>query len=348
MRPEENTSNGSAADGPRPTAPATPHVGAEQRFRDLIEWLPVAVYEAEFGPEGRWFYISPYLEEMLGFTATEMVSDQTLFASRLHPDDRDEVLELERTEAAMARSEGVTLVSEYRMLHREGHVVWIRDEARLVPVEGGSPYWRGVLIDITEARAAERELVDSHERYRGLINSLPACAYESDPRSPRRREFLSPQVRQLLGYTPEEWSADPGLWDATLHPNDRSRVLRDTERHVTMAVGTPWVSEYRLVARSGKIIWVRDRAVVTESTDGHRVIDGILTDVTSERADGETASLDEALAELATARRQVETLLDGVHRHLETVSGRFDRSGPNARPAVERRVVSRTIGAGRA
>ncbi len=345
MQPNENASNGSVADRPGPSAPATRHAGAEQRFRDLIEWLPVAVYEAEFGPDGRWFYVSPHLEEMLGFTADEMVSDQTLFASRLHPDDRDEVLELERTEATMARSEGVALVSEYRMLHRRGHVVWIRDEARLVPVEDGAPYWRGVLIDITEARAAERDLADSHERYRGLIDSLPACAYASDPRSPQRREFLSSQVRQLLGYTREEWSADPDLWDATLHPNDRSRVLRDTERHATMAVGTPWVSEYRLVARSGKIIWVRDRAVVTEGTDGHRVVDGILTDITAERGEAETPSLEKALAELATARRQVEALLDGVHRHLETVTGRVDRSGPSSRPAVERRVVSRSAGA---
>jgi PAS domain S-box-containing protein len=318
----------------------TKHAGAEGRFRDLIEWLPVVVYEAEPGSDGAWLYVSPHLEEMLGYTAKEMIADTSLWAQRLHPDDRSDVFDLELAEAEMARDRNITTVSEYRMLHRDGHVVWIRDEARLVPVEGATPYWRGVLIDITEARSAERELAESHDRYRELVNGLPVCGYQADPDSSGRREFLSQQVSQLLGYSLEEWSTDDGLWEATLHPEDRSRVLRDEDRHVTMAPGTPWVSEYRLLTRSSREIWVRDRAVVTERAGGGRVIEGILTDVTTERGDTERISLQEALAELATARRKVETLLDGLHRHLETISSSPERGGPGVRPAVERRIVS--------
>lgn len=355
---------------------------AEQRYRDLVEWLPAVIYEAEFGPEGQWYYVSSHIEEMLGYTPAEIAADPGLFSQRLHPDDRDEVMELERTEAQMAR-EDVTMVSEYRMLHRSGHVVWIRDEARMVKSEGVAPFWRGVLIDITEARTAERALAESHDRYRGLVNSLPVCAYEADPASTHHRQFVSPQVRDLIGYTPEEWAADSGLWERTLHPSDRSRVLRDEERHVTMAVGTPWVSEYRLLTRSGKVVWVRDRAVVAEGTDGRRVIDGILTDVSSAHGDStgptpirdvlrlacsscgaihaaehagpcvecgsgdvDAVSLNATLAELEAARRQVETLLDGVHQHLETVSGKDERPGQLARPspAVERRIWTRPTG----
>ncbi len=355
-----------------------PEGAAGQRFRDLIEWLPVVVYEAEFGPEGNWSYVSPHVERMLGYTAEEMMADESLYAARLHPDDRDEVMELERTEAEMARSSDVTLVSEYRLLHRDGRVVWVRDEARMVRSDRAAPYWRGVLIDITEAREAERALADSHDRYRGLVNSLPVCAYQADPHSESRRQFVSPQVRDLLGYTPDEWAADPSLWNTTLHPTDRSRVLRDEERHVTMAVGTPWVSEYRLLTRSGAVIWVRDRSVVAEGHEGRRVIDGIITDVTPEHATGPgtvrdvlrltcascgavhaaehagpciecgsgdvvAVSMNATLAELAATRIQMETLLDGVHQHLETVSGDAERATQGARPspAVERRIITR-------
>ena len=353
---------------------------AEQRYRDLIEWLPAAIYEAEFGPDGEWYYISPHIEALLGFSPDEITSDRGLFYRRLHPDDRDEVMELERTEAEMARRDDLTVVSEYRMLHRDGSVLWVRDEARMVsPKEGGTPYWRGVLVDITEARTAQQELAESHDRYRGLVTSLPVCAYEADPASAQRRQFLSPQVRELIGYTPEEWSAGSDLWRSTLHPNDRSRVLRDEERHVAMAVGTPWVSEYRLLSRSGSVVWVRDRAVVAQGADGRRVIDGILTDVTSVHADGdgtrpvrdvlrvtcsdcgavhaaehagpcvecgggnvETVSLNNALAELDSARRRVETLLDGVHQHLETVGGTSERPSPATRASTaERRIWTR-------
>jgi PAS domain S-box-containing protein len=354
-----------------------PSASAEQRFRDLIEWLPAVIYEAEVGIDAQWYYLSPHVRNMLGYAPEEFVNDPRLFYSRLHPDDRDEIIELEHTEAEMARREDVTMLSEYRLLHRDGHIVWIRDQGRLVRPEGAPPYWRGVLVDITQARAAEQALAESHERYRGVVNSLPVCAYEADPRARPRRHFLSPQVRQLLGYTPDEFVTDPELWEQTLHASDRSRVLRDEERHVTMAIGTPWVSEYRLLSRTGEVVWVRDRAVVAESSDGHRVIDGILTDVTAERGDAvgpngmrdvlrltcsscgaihaaehagpcmecgsgdvNAVSLNATLAELAAVRRQVETLLDGVHQHLETVSGGGDRSSQLAH-SMERRIVSR-------
>jgi PAS domain S-box-containing protein len=362
-----------------------PGASAEQRFRELVEWLPAVIYEAEVGIDAQWYYVSGYAKTMLGFEAEEFMSDPRLYYSRLHPDDRDEVIELEHTEAEMARHDDVTIMSEYRMLHRDGHIVWIRDEGRLVRPDNAPPYWRGVLVDITEARTAEQALAESHERYRGVVNSLPVCAYEANPQERPRRHFLSSQVRQLVGYTPEEWEADPELWESTLHPSDRSRVLRDEERHVTMAIGTPWVSEYRLLSRTGEIVWVRDRAVVAESADGHRVIDGILTDVSAERGDAvgpngtrdvlrltcsscgatqaaelagpctecgsgdvNAVSLNATLAELAAVRRQVETLLDGVHQHLETVSGSGERPTLQARsaPTRERRIVSRPGGTG--
>lgn len=352
---------------------------SEDSFRDLIEWLPAVVYEAGIGIDGEWFYVSPYVERLLGYTPREMMSQPTLFYARLHPDDRDEVVELERTELEMARRQDVTMVSEYRMLHRDGHIVWVRDEARIVRPPDRDPYWRGVLVDITEAREAESALAESHERYRNLVHNLPVCAYEADPRRQARRRFLSPQVEQLLGYTLEEWEADPDLWVKTVHDDDRSRVLRDEERHVVMAVGTPWVSEYRLVSRTGNVVWVRDRAVVAMGPESHRMIGGILTDVTSERGEHEGAdggrdvlrltcstcgavhaaehagpctecgsgavqavSLNATLAELTSARRQVEMLLDGVHRHLETVGGKRERSQrTGSSPLLDQRIVTR-------
>lgn len=356
---------------------------AEQRYRDLIEWLPATIYEAEFGPEGEWYYVSPHIEQLLGYRPEEIVGDAGLFYTRLHPDDRDEVMELERTEAEMAQRDDVTVVSEYRMLDRTGSVVWVRDEARMVNPGEGAPFWRGVLIDITQGRLAEQALAESHDRYRGLVTSLPVCAYEADPAAKPRRQFLSPQVRDLIGYTPEEWAADPDRWQASLHPSDRSRVLRDEERHVGMAVGTPWVSEYRLLSRSGAVVWVRDRAVVAQGADGRRVIDGILTDVTGVHANGDgsrpvpdvlrltcascgavhaaehagpclecgsgdvdAVSLNTVLGELAGSRRQVETLLDGVHHHLETVSAKqsLGVQAHRAAPGTERRIWTRPSG----
>ena len=99
-----------------------------------------------------------------------------------------------------------------------------------------------------------------------------------------RWHFVSSQIERLLGYTADEWRADPTLWRASLHADDRERVEFDEERHLESPPGTELVSEYRLRHRTGRSVWVRDRAVLSVDEDGERMIDGILTDITAERA----------------------------------------------------------------
>ena len=330
---------------------------AAARFRELIEWLPVVVYEAEFGPHGAWRYVSPEIEGLLGYSASDWTGDPELWLARLHPDDRDGVVDLERSDSELARGGDLTLVMEYRLLHRDGHVVWVRDQARAVESgEGEAPYWSGVLIDITEARTAQTALAAEYERYRSLVDSLPVCLYQVDGDRPGARAFVSPQLSRLLGYTTEEWAAQPGLWRTSLHPEDRERVLTAEERQLAMAPGTAWTSEYRLRHRTGAVVWVRDRAVAAVGPKERPVIDGILTDISTERgeaggsggasdllritcrhcgsvhsaerlepcpscgsSDLDAVSLDATLAELAATRGQFERLLDGIHRHLEAL-----------------------------
>ena len=70
---------------------------AEERFRELVEWLPAVVYEADTGPDGAFHYVSPQITELLGYSADEWMSDPTLWRRRLHADEQEQVLELERT-----------------------------------------------------------------------------------------------------------------------------------------------------------------------------------------------------------------------------------------------------------
>ena len=340
------------------------HVGVERvghadtGFQELIEALPVVVYEAEAGLRGSWRYISPQIEALLGYPAEDWTNEPDLWWERVHPDDRNTVDSLERREEELARAEGASSVSEYRMLHRDGTEVWVRDDARLITPDVGRPFWRGVLSDITAERESEQLLGDAYERYRSLIDSLPVCVYRAEPPPNGHWQVVSPQIEQLLGYTPDEWLADPMLWESRLHADDRERVLDTERRRMEMPLGTQWTSEYRLRHRSGDPVWVRDRAVVTQA-DGQRVRDGIITDITpgreesaSQRIDvyrltcsqcGESwaayrveacrrckgaevhaTSLNETLRELAISRAQIEGLLDGIHEHLEAVTTRLE------------------------
>jgi len=124
-------------------------------YRRMVERLPAIIYTAEMGEKGRWRYVSPQVEEILGYSPEEWTSDEGLWASLLHPDDRERALEQESTRTIGQRNPPPI---DYRMLTRDGKTVWILDEAVLEPDETGVPVWHGVLYDITERKDAEREL----------------------------------------------------------------------------------------------------------------------------------------------------------------------------------------------
>jgi diguanylate cyclase (GGDEF)-like protein/PAS domain S-box-containing protein len=124
-------------------------------FQRLVEQLPVIVYTAELGERGRWRYVSPQVEEILGYRPEEFVSDPGLWASLLHPEDRQRALEQETDDHLGNRD---TAPVEYRMHTRDEDVVWIHDEAVLEADEDGVPVWHGVLYDVSARKVTENDL----------------------------------------------------------------------------------------------------------------------------------------------------------------------------------------------
>jgi len=133
-------------------------------YRTLVERMPAIVYVADAGPSGRWHYVNGQIEAVLGYRAEEWLADPGLWQARLHPDDRDRVLAIEV--AAQEGTPGVApavsaaiaaAAAEYRMLHRDGHVVWVRDDSHLVPDDRGQLRWHGVLSDITARKRVEAD-----------------------------------------------------------------------------------------------------------------------------------------------------------------------------------------------
>jgi diguanylate cyclase (GGDEF)-like protein/PAS domain S-box-containing protein len=126
-----------------------------QDYRRLVERLPVIVYASELGEQGVWHYVSPQVEEILGYTAEEFKADPGLWARLLHPDDRERALE---NETEIYLGDRNTRPVEYRIRTRSGGIVWMLDEAVLEADDKGVPVWHGVLYDITERKRTEEEL----------------------------------------------------------------------------------------------------------------------------------------------------------------------------------------------
>ena len=118
-------------------------------------------------------------------------------------------------------------------------------------------------------------------RYRTLIEQLPLVVYVDELDAVSSNIFTSPQIEPLLGYGVEEWSTDPELFTRLLHPDDRERVLA---AHVhTHDTYEPLSLEYRLIARDGRVVWLRDEGVVVFNERQPLYLQGYLLDITRER-----------------------------------------------------------------
>ena len=170
---------------------------AESRYRDLVEQVPGVVYVAEQGIRGRWHFVGARIKALLGYEPEEWLADPNLWFERVHPDDQDSVLAVDSTLHLAEHEEDRTI--EYRMLTRDGRIVWIRD-AQTFETKGPSEpiLIRGVLFDVTREKAAERALLESEQMYRSLFFHHPDAVFSLDLEG--RFRTVNSQGVDLSGY----------------------------------------------------------------------------------------------------------------------------------------------------
>src|SRR5581483_5264545 len=139
----------------------------EAEYRLLVEQVPAITYMAEPGAHGQWFYVSPQISQILGFSPQEWMADPEYWRKQIHPDDLARALKGEET----LRGEGDRYSIEYRLRARDGKYVWVRDEARFVrEARTGRLVMRGLLLDLTERKRTEEELHTTEQRLQKTIN----------------------------------------------------------------------------------------------------------------------------------------------------------------------------------
>jgi PAS domain S-box-containing protein len=161
--------------------------------------------------------------------------------------------------------------------------------------------------ELSERRRVEGDLRRAEVRYRTLVERLPATVFiDSIGGVEAPAEYMSPRIQELLGYTPEEWIADPSLWPRILHPEDRDRVLAAWERHMSSL--EPMVEEYRMFGRDGREVWVHDESQVARDEEGNPLFSqGFFIDITERKAaEAERERM------LSLLRATLEATADGI------------------------------------
>src|SRR5215211_67301 len=134
------------------------------------------------------------------------------------------------------------------------------------------------------AEANAEALRRSEQQFRTLVEQIPAATYtqqlaEPDSSKTNPTLYASPQIEAQSGYPPEAFVEAPQLWIKLLHPDDRERVLAEDKR--TDETGEPFRMEYRQIARDGRVVWIRDEAVLVRDEHGRpRFWQGVMYDIT--------------------------------------------------------------------
>jgi PAS domain S-box-containing protein len=266
---------------------------SEAVYRALVEQVPAVVYIDSDGQRPDSIYVSPQAERVFGYPPSAYTADPELWRDNTHPADRPLVGQAWE----LARANGEAFECEYRVRHRDGRWLWVRDGA--VPVRGADGQiqaWQGVLHDVTAQKEAERALRGAEEKYRALVENMPAVVYLVAPDDDRRTLYVSPQVERALGYAREEWLDQPDIWMELLHPDDREQTL--AAHDAANETGRPWSREYRLIASDGRAVWFRDVATLVRDREGRALHwQGVQLDITE---------LKEAEEELRRTRDDLE------------------------------------------
>lgn len=371
----------------------------EVNYRTIVEQTPAVVYVDEIG--GKWRYLSPQIERILGYKAEDWLADPDKFKSRVHADDLGG---MER-QVHESTATGAPYSSEFRFLTSDDRMIWLHDEAVVVRDDAtGKTLHQGVMYDITDRKLAEAQLLyqarllenvndaiiatdenftltawnpaaekmygwkaaevigkkgvdllktefpaaepaemrhqineigqyvgeasqlrkdgrriqvdvasivlkdqsrgitgyvsvnrditdrkqaeeklrESEERYRMLVEQLPAAVYVNPASDINVTTYVSPQIESMLGYTQKEWLEDPKFWSKVLHEYEKARVAASVARaersHEKFDV------EYRISAKDGRTVWIHDQAVLLRDSKGTPLLwQGLMIDLTERK-----------------------------------------------------------------
>jgi diguanylate cyclase (GGDEF)-like protein/PAS domain S-box-containing protein len=235
----------------------------ERRFHNLVENIPgLVVYLDLVQPDDARssapVYISPQIEDLLGYDRAAWLGESELWLDVLHPDDRERMVQAD----AAARAELSTLFAEYRMVANDGRVVWVSEKAAVVKDEvTGNLYWQGVMVDITDRRNTEEALAASERQYRSVFDAATIGLMTLDLKGTVLE--ANEVVGHVLGYPPGE------LHGRSL-PHELGNDKETIERIEALAAGRVerCELEHRLRGHYGSAIWCRTVMALVRDSSG--------------------------------------------------------------------------------
>jgi len=271
---------------------------SEQRFRDIADNTQQWVWEVD--PQGRYTYASPVVEKLIGYKPEEILGKH--FYDFFPANERKELKQAAFRVFAAKRPFTEFLNPN---LHKNGETIWLSTSG--VPIldeQGNLLGYRGADKDVTGQKLAEEALRQNEEKYRLLVNQIPAVVFKGYP--DWSLDVLDRKIEALTGYRKEDFNTRRVKWSDLVHEED----LGQAQAAFVAALKSDGAfrRNYRIRRKDGEIRWLHCQGQICSNAAGEiEHISGVVFDVTDSK------QLEEALAQEAIRRRiLVEQSRDGI------------------------------------
>jgi len=279
----------------------------EQAAREGLELRTSAVLASALeaivtmDEQGRIVDFNPAAERMFGYER-EDVAGEPLADVLVPPELRTRHLAGLARFLESGRSTVLGKHLEMEALRADGERLPIELTITHVPMPGATLF-TGFIRDVTERRQAEDQLGEAEKRYRAIVVHGPAAIYVDVPDGSMQTQYVSPQIEQIMGCTPEAFIAEPELWLDLIVDEQQREEVRATYVDAIRERRPSWTGEYLIRRRDGREVWVHDETTfVTDESGTPLFLQGVMYDVT-ERKLAERGLLESERREREAAER---------------------------------------------
>ena len=271
---------------------------SRQAYQDLVNSLDGIVWECDF-PSYQFTFVSKPAERLLGYPVDRWLSDLSFFPNHIHEDDREWALNYCQLSTLQKRDHEL----EYRMIHANGQIIWLRDLVTVIIEDGQPVKLRGVMVDITQRKAAEHALREAQSFTSSIIENIPNMVFVKDAKDLRFVRF-NKAGESLLGYRREELL---GKNDYDFFPREEADFFTTQDRKVLQDGVLIDIAEEPIHTREKGVRFLHTKKIPVYDEQGHpQYLLGISDDITERRQS------EEALANTQKAYEDLVNSVEGI------------------------------------